>query len=170
MHGPGSPSRRCVVLAGGALLLAACEVDPRSDPPAEPAPTTGAPADPSTEADLALLDEARLIVASALATVTSVRRAVPALRSPLAPLRRLHATHLETLDEAGPASGEDTMDSLSAAGDAAGALERVRRDELRLQRRLAAMAVAAASGPFARMLASMSAGVAAHVADLPELP
>ncbi len=32
------------------------------------------------------------------------------------------------------------------------------------------MAVAAASGPFARMLASMSAGVAAHVADLPEQP
>ncbi len=111
-----------------------------------------------------------MIVASALATVTSVRRAVPMLRPSLGPLRRLHATHLETLDEAGPGSGEGSVDSPTAVGDAAEALDRLRRDELRLQRRLAAMAVAAASGPFARMLASMSAGVAAHVADLPEQP
>jgi hypothetical protein len=170
VHGPGSPSRRGVVLAGGVLLLTACDLDPRSDPPAEPTPTSGAPADPSAEADLALLDEARELVVAALAAVTSVRRAVPALRAALGPLRRLHAAHLETLDEAGPASDGGPGASLPAVGDAAGALTGLRRDELRLQRRLAAMAVPAASGPFARMLASMSAGVAAHLAALPEQP
>jgi hypothetical protein len=168
--GPAWISRRGAVLAGGTLLLTACDLDPRSDPPAEPAPTSGAPEDLSAEADLALLDDARALVATALATVTGVRRAIPGLRPDLVPLRRLHATHLDALDEAGPSSAEGEADPLPVAGDAAAVLADLRRHELGLQRRLASMAVASASGSFARMLASMSAGVAAHLAALPEQP
>ena len=166
----GAVSRRGAVFGGAGLVLTGCDLDPRADPTPSPAPTSGAPADPSVEADLALLTEARSIVLSALATVTGLRGAIPVLRPVLGPLRRLHATHLGVLEKAGPSSSEDAADSLTVVGDASEALAGLRRDELRLQRRLADLAVAAASGAFARMLASMSAAVAAHLAALPEQP
>ena len=51
--------------------------------------------------------------------------------------------------------------------DAASALRLLRTRELRAQRRLVDSSLAAASGALARLLASMSAGIAQQVATLP---
>ena len=85
------------------------------------------------------------------------------LRTPLRALGELHAAHIEALD------GERTVGDAPAVAFAgpADALRRVRAREQQGQRRLAGWAVAAESGALARLLASMSAGVAQHLVVLP---
>ena len=78
-------------------------------------------------------------------------------------LGELHAAHLAAL--AGrPAAGGSPVPAFDGPDEALG---RVRVREQQAQRRLAAWSVAAESGALARLLASMSAGVAQHLAQLP---
>jgi hypothetical protein len=163
-------TRRVVLAGGGAALLAACDLDPRAEPAPAPAPTSGVPSAVSPDADVALRDQLRLGVLGAIDLVESARARYPRLRRPLAGLVVMHEAHLALLDEVGPAAdGVPTGVMITQDGPAA-ALSQVRALEVRHQRELGRMAVRAASGPFARMLASMSAGVAAHLATLAEAP
>ena len=159
------------MLAGtGAVLLAGCDLDPRAEPETAPAPTSGVPSEVSVDADVELRDRLRLSVLGAIGVVKSARSRYPRLRRPLADLLVMHEAHLALLDEVGPVTDGLPTGAMISQDGAAAALTQVRRLEVRQQRELGRMAVRAASGPFARMLASMSAGVAAHLAALPETP
>ena len=147
-----------------------CDLDPRAAEPTVPTPTAGAPSEAGEDTDLLLLDQARAATEQALATVLLVRDEYPRLRDSMRPLAALHRVHAKALDEAGRPGADDRGPVPIAGADATEALAAVRREEARLQRRLAAWSVQAGSGSFAQMLASMSAGVAAHLVDLPAGP
>ena len=163
-------TRRVLLAGGGAALLTGCDLDPRADPEPAPAPTSGVPSAVSEDADVELRDRVRLSVLGAIDLVKEARARYPRLRGPLADLLVMHEAHLALLDEVGPAAdGLPTGVPISEDGPVE-ALSQVRALEAAHQRSLGRMAVRAASGAFARMLASMSAGVAAHLNALPEAP
>lgn len=147
---PLAVSRRTALLAGGGLSLvtgaSACEVrsplDPEPTRDAEPAPV-----DP----DLALRDSALLAIATQLALVTSTMSARPRLAARLGVLKAVHDAHVAAL----PGAVAPT-----AGGVPAGTWASVLAGEGALQHQLASLAQRAESGGFARLLASMSAGVA----------
>ncbi len=124
----------------------------------------------SEDADVELGDRLRLSVLGILGLVEAARSRYPRLRRPLAGLQAMHEAHLALLDQVG--TGSDAVPTgvpITPDGPAA-ALTQVRGAEASHQRMLGRTSVRAASGAFARMLASMGAGVAAHLAALPEAP
>lgn len=137
------------------MVLAGCDLDPpAADPPSSSSPTTSA--DPDTalvDAVVAELDE--LVV---LVTEAADRR--PRLAPELAAFAALHQAHRSVLPER---DGDATVPRITGSPRAVG--DQVRRRELQARSRLADWSVAAESGALARLLASMSAGVAAHLAD-----
>lgn len=158
----GLPATRrttvAIALAGGAALaggLTGCDI---GDPARPDASTWSTPAaDPDEE----LLDRARAEVDGALALVTALSRH-RRMAAPLAPLLALHTAHRAALEVDGTAAETPAPPSLSGAPGELWTLLLAR--ERTLQHRLAAAAVEASSGTLARLLASMSAGTAAHVA------
>jgi len=152
------------------VATAGCDLGPRTSRTAEPAPTSGAPAEPGEDADRLLLDDLRALLLGASGLVATTRDTCRELRRPLAPLAALHRAHLAVLDEAGGSDDAIQRPGPSPERRATEALARVRQREERLRSRLADASVRAGSGEFARLLASMSAGVAAHLADLPAGP
>ena len=118
-----------------------------------------------------LLDEARAATAQALATGADVRDAYPRLRDSMRPLAALHRAHAEALDEAGRAGCRRRRPVPIVGGDADRARwprSAARRPGSSAGSRPGRCRRAAAR--FARLLASMSAGVAAHLVDLPAGP
>lgn len=157
---PLTATRRAAlaVTAGlGGLAVAGCTADD-----GDPRPSTSTTSAPSVDADSALVGEVAGRVAAAGALVRRVLRDSPSLRSDLDPLRRMHEAHLEAL------GGHDgsARSSRPRRGGTADALRQVAASEQRLQRSLAAAAVRAESGTLAKLLASMSAAVAQHLAVL----
>lgn len=155
---PNTPAvtRRTALVASGGLALAAgttaCTV--RSPLEARPTETaTPAPLDP----DLALRDRALLAIATQGALVTSTLKVRPRLTARLTPLQTLHQAHAAALPEA-----EESAPARVPAGTWATVLQ----GERTLQRQLASFAQQAESGGFARLLASMSAGVAQALAGV----
>lgn len=157
-----------VALAG--LGATGCRLD-RSADPAGPAtgstsasPGGGSPAPRDPDPDTALVAEVLVELADLTLLTAAIARRFPALREPARELGRLHRAHREAL-------GEEVVPDDQGVGprprDAAAALAVLRSRELRTQRRLADWSVAAQSGALARLLASMSAGVAQHVTTLP---
>lgn len=148
----------------GVLALAACDVDDLRPPEDEPTPSAGAaPSDgqsAATDPDTALVDRVATDIAGAAVTVEAARL-LPRLRKVLGPLERTHLAHLAAIDADHEGSAPQRPASYAVA------LEGVRVSEQTLQTSLAAAAVAAKSGALARLLASMSASVAQHVAVLP---
>lgn len=153
------------VTVGAALhpLLAACDVGDVGDAlPGREEEPAGPSTAPDPTADQALVAEAADDVVGMLETVTALRVRHPRLRRSLAGLERLHLAHAEALEAAPSAPAARPTDGAEAA------LALVRRLELAHRRRLADRAVRADSGGLARLLASMSAGVAQHLAALPQ--
>lgn len=147
-----------VALAGGAALaggLSGCDIDDEVRPGASPGAT------PATDPDEELLDRARTEVDAALALVAALSRH-RRMATPLAPLLALHTAHRAAL------AGDETPGETPALPGPSGApgelWTMLLARERTLQRRLAVAAVEASSGTLARLLASMSAGIAAHVA------
>lgn len=139
-------------VAGG--LLAACDTTSAPSRPSRAdggTPAASATADPDT----ALVDEA----AARTRHVLALLRALPRReRHAVAGLRELHAAHLGALDAPTRSAGQTAGQPVTSSP------AEVRRAETALQRRLAHLAGIAESGALARLLASMSAGVAAHLA------
>jgi len=153
-------------VAAAAVVTAGCDLDPRTSRPAQPAPTSGAPTDPGEDADRVLLEDLRVLLLGVSGLVATTRDTFQDLRRPLAPLAALHGAHLAVLDGSGGSDNPTGRPRPLPELRASEALARVRVREARLGSRLADGSVRVGSGEFARLLASMSAGVAAHLADL----
>ena len=157
---PGVLATRRTAIAGvvgGALALGGCDGgDPTGDSSGTPSPTaattTAAPADP----DQALVDE----VVAELDELIGLTAAAAAARRRIAPraaaFEALHRAHREVLTD----DELDEDSSPSVTGSAKALDTRITRRERQAQARLAEWAVAAQSGPLARLLASMSAAIA----------
>jgi hypothetical protein len=133
-------------------------------------PTSGAPSAPSQDADLALLDDARTALSETLDLVRATRRRHRPLRGELGPLAQAHRRHLEVLAGAGRESSAGPSFPPVVPPRATAALAAVAQQERRLQVRLVRSAGEAGSGELARLLASISASCAQHVAAFPEGP
>ena len=153
-------TRRAVVAASGAaaLGLASCTSDGSTSTP----PPTGSGESSATEPAAADPDQVALDRAVAITTdlLVALEGAPPGL-DPAGRLTALHTAHLEALHDATGASATPTA-PVPAGPPLTPA--RLRRRELRAQRELARLAVAAESGALARVFARMSAGIAAAVA------
>ena len=153
-------TRRAVVAASGAatLGLAGCTSDGSSSTP----PPTGSGESSATEPASADPDQVALDRAVAITTdlLVALEGAPPGL-DPTGRLAAMHSAHLDALQVATGASATPTA-PVQAAPPLTPA--RLRRRELRAQGELARLAVAAESGALARVLASMSAGIAAAMA------
>lgn len=149
--GPVTSRRAALAVGAGGLLSAGC-----STPGAAPAPTSTA----SVEHDASLAAEAATVSAGLLALVRAAGQDRPGVRRRLAPLVALHRAHLAVLPEPGADLGPGvTVPSGEAVRTV---LERERAGS----RRIRSCALEAWNGPLARLLASMAAGIAAHVEDL----
>jgi hypothetical protein len=155
-----------VALAGGAALaggLSGCDIGDPARPGASPGAT------PAADPDEELLDRARTEVDAALALVTALSRH-GRMATPLAPLLALHTAHRDALagDDTPTETPTETPTGTPAPPSLSGApgelWTMLLARERTLHRRLAVSAVEASSGTLARLLASMSAGIAAHVA------
>lgn len=157
-HVPSSRVTRRTTIVGalaGTAALAGCEADRRDDGPAgRSAPAAGTDPDAALVATVtAELDELVALVAAAAA-----RR--PVLARDLAAFSALHQAHRATLPE-----GDTAPPRPRVTGTPRDVATQLLRREEQARRRLADWALDAESGALARLLASMSAGVAVHLAD-----
>ena len=148
----------------GVLTLAACDVDDLRPPEDDETASTGA--SPSTEESAAPSPDSTLVnqVATGIigaAVTVEAARLLPRLRKSLGRLEQTHLAHLDALGAELEGPRPQRPESYAAA------LADVRRSEQDLQRALVAASVTAESGALARLLASMSASVAQHLAVLP---
>ncbi len=169
--GPTGPSRRWVVtaVAGGAVgvglggALSACSAGGAGSPDA----SASAPAElaPDVAGATRALAEIRAVRAAVSETVARF----PGRRAQLAPVVEMHRTHEASLVDAVP----DRADTSGSAApyavprQRAAALRRLAARERRLHDTLDALAARAESGEFARLLASMGAGVHQRLARWP---
>jgi hypothetical protein len=160
--------------------LAGCEQDAATrDATGASADTSPEPADPSTgpssgsaqadeelDPDVRLLGERVADVEQVAALVAATRRRHRRLRPRLGPLVALHEAHRAVLDEAGDHAGAAPDPAPRVPRGADRALALVLRQEEQHARTLARSAVEASSGGFARLLASMAAGVDQHLTEV----
>jgi hypothetical protein len=159
-------TRRALVVASGAATLgvAGCTSDgSTSTPPQKGSGESSATEPPAADPDEVALDRAVTITGDLLAALDG---APPGL-DPAGRLTALHTAHLEALHDATGATATPTAPLPAGAGLTAA---RLRRRELRAQRELARLAMAAQSGALARVFASMSAGIAAAIAGRDRVP
>lgn len=148
-------SRRAAL--GGATVAVAATAGCQWGPP----DSVSAPA-AKRDADATAVDHLVTEIAAQARLVADVVTTHVGLATALGPLTALHRAHLAVLTDHAPAAPSVMV---PARPDAA--LAAVRRGEAGLQRSLTASARKAASGPLARSLASMAAGVAMHLAAAP---
>jgi hypothetical protein len=157
---PPSATRRTALTGAlvGLATVAGCDDDGPREGPAI-GPSTGAPVpddEGAADPDTALVEEVVAGIGETAAMVAATRRRHRDLRGPLRLFVHLHTAHLEALEAPAPAPLLDGRPGL----------DQVRRAEKRLQGQLADAAVRAESGALARLLASMAAAVAQHLAVL----
>ena len=157
-------TRRAVVAAPGvaALGLAGCTADEStsSSSSASPSATTATEA-AAPDPDRVALDRAVTITAGLIAGLANASPVIDPARR----LAAMHVAHLAALQGAVGAS----FPPASPPGRPLTAAQ-LRRRELNAQRELAHLAQEAESGALARVLASMSAGIAAGLAHRGEVP
>jgi hypothetical protein len=140
------------------LALVGCTSPGESAPGASSSSST-----PATSAPAAA-DPDRAALESAVALTTALQDLLARGGSRLDPagtLGALHARHLSVLDELSPPTASPSRGSAGPPPTMA----RLRRQEMNAQRQLALLAEQAESGPVARLLASMSAGIAAALSQ-----
>ena len=151
-------SRRSLIagtLGVTALVVSGCSVD---DPTtADKAPKSVAKLAPDVAVATRALDEIRAVRAAVSRTISKH----PPSRPELAPLVRMHTAHAETLVEAVPerARTEANPAPYVVPRKRAIALRKLEARERHLHDQLAGLALRAESGDFARLLASMGAGI-----------
>ena len=154
-------TRRTALTASGiaTLALAACTTDdPRTSSTSDGAAPSTATQTAAPQPDQLAVDRATELSGLLLA---EVQGAAPGI-DPGGRFAALHTAHLTTLARATAASDSAAPSPTAPAPPATRA--RLRRRELAAQRELAHLAAEAESGALARLLASMSAGIAAHLA------
>lgn len=169
----GLPSRRSVLASGlglaglglggvglGGLGLAGCDASGGS--------SGGAVRSGGQSPDVRVATAALTEVTAARGVVLSALRGHPPLRTGLADLVAMHRSHAVALADAVPhPPAMAVRPRRTSPRGQARALRRVVAAEQHLQLRLDALALRAQSGEFARLLASMAASVAQHLAVLP---
>jgi hypothetical protein len=123
--------------------------------------TTAPATTPEVDPDDALVDQVVAELDEVLLTVTALA-GHRKLAEPLGPFLALHEAHRAALPE-----GVPTVDPPLPQGSVQEQYARLLRRERESGARLAGWAVEAESGTLARLLASMSAGIAAHVTAAP---
>ena len=149
---------RRTTVAAGLLALGGCTLDRGEPTPPGDQPTVLGDQD----YDRRLVDEAAAEIAGALAMIEKIAARFDLVAGSLAPLVALHQAHLSALGVITPP--EVSVPALGS--DARTAMTRLGAAEKELQRELVAVAENARSGPLARVLAGMSAGVNQHVVAL----
>lgn len=149
-------SRRTVLAGGaGASLFAA----------------TGCASTPVTKTshglspDVAIAVEAVAAIREVQDRLTEVEGLRPGLRRATAGLQAVHRAHLAALLGAVP-KGVNASPSATSTTMVPATLASIRRAETELHDRLDALALNAASGPFARLLGSMAAAISQQLAVL----
>jgi hypothetical protein len=154
---PPVTSRRTAL--GGALAgivaLTGCDLDRGSEEPRSQQTTTAPPVD----ADADLVEQVLRWLAQISATVATLGDDHPRIRPATRPFARLHDRHAAALG----GYPDGTVETLTPVGSP---MRTLRQEEERLQRRLTDAAVDAESGALAKLLASMAAAVAQHLAAL----
>lgn len=159
----GALSRRSVITAGAAgvvaLLVSACE---RNGASSEESPAPKAELAP----DVAVATTALAEIRAVRVAVTSTRSRFPAAASRLASLAQMHQAHEESLADAVPARARTsaTPTPYVVPRQREAALRKLATTEQGLHDTLGGLAVRAQSGDFARLLASMGAGVSQKLA------
>lgn len=164
-------------------LVAGCDGGTSAEPtegsstPSAPTNASASGAGTSADPDLALVVEARALLATEAAWVQRASRTHEALTEPLSGLLALHRTHDRRLAGAQPDAASATSPSAGASpsasrvpavpGEVGAALDAVRARERTLQRALVERAGRADSGALAQLFASMSAAVAQRLQRLP---
>ena len=167
MPGGIPPTTRRTTL-GSLLALAAvsaCDVDDLRPPEDDAEPSPAASESSPPDADSRLVEATVGEILQILTVLASARR-FASLQASVRELARMHRAHLAVLSP-GLDPGKPVRSSVRVPRSPKDALRQVRTAENALQRRLATSAVEARSGSLARLLASMSAAVAQHVASLP---
>jgi hypothetical protein len=126
-----------------------------------------APARPAELApDVAIATEALKEITAVRTAVEQTLRRYPVARARLAPMVELHRAHEKTLVDAVPdrARRSQSPAPYAVPRRRAAALRALTPREQQLHARLDALALRAESGDFARLLASMGAGIAQHAA------
>lgn len=156
----GAATGAAVTVLPAGALLSGCDVgDPA--PPGE-SPAVDAGADP----DGALVGDVRAELDELWALTSALHAAVPSLQPSLEALLAMHVAHREALRDPDGSSAPPAP-SQAPRGDAVELWSLVVARERSARRRLAGWAVEARSGTLARVLASMAAGIAAHLAAAP---
>lgn len=156
--------RRALLAGGTAVLLGGCSVNN----PLSNEKTPAAQAVPRLAPDVAVAVEAVTRIQATATALTATGQAHPALATRLAGLAELHQAHLAAVRDAVP----DRVDTSATATPApvaprpAVALSNQVAAERTLHDQLVALAMRAESGPFARLLGSMAAGISARLAVL----
>jgi hypothetical protein len=146
-----------------ALGLAGCTADePESSSSAGSPSTTDATEVAAPDPDRVALERATALTASLLAGLSGANPVI----DPSGRLAAMHSAHLTALQEA----AGTTMTPLPSPPGSRLTAARLRRRELSAHRELARLAQASESGALARVLASMSAGIAAHLSHRGEVP
>ncbi|WP_123226201.1 hypothetical protein [Nocardioides marmoriginsengisoli] len=168
---PPHPDRRAFLLLGAgaaAALVTGCGLNNPFDTSTTPAAEAVRNLAPDVAAAVTAVGRLR----TNQANLDAARAAHPALTKRLSGLTDLYRAHLEALVAAVP-DGVDTTPATAPrpvpAGRAA-ALALVGKDAAAVQVGLVDLAVQARSGPFARLLGSMSAGLAQQVVLLQRTP
>ncbi len=151
------PFTRRTALAAASVGVAAAAAGCQWGPPS----TVDAPAG-KADADAAQVGSLKEAIAAQARLVADSSAAHAALATALAPLTSLHSAHLAALT-----STPVTAPAVAPAATPEAALAAVRTGEAALQRTLTSAALAVTSGPLARTLASMAAGIAMHVTVVP---
>ena len=145
--------RTAIALALSApLALAACDLDPPSAVPSEPATAAPLP-------DAEIVAAAGKWILLTIALLEAVRARHRPLREDIRPLLAMHLAHLEVLER----PSDESVEADLVAETPALARAQISSAEGRLAASLADTARQAASGDLARALASMSAGVTQRV-------
>jgi hypothetical protein len=154
-----------VTTAGAAVLgLGGCTSESSTPSPDQAPSSSATTATGAPDPDRVALDRAVQLTTTLLAELTE---ALTASDSSLDPdpggrFLALHTTHLQALNRAaGATASASPTPQLPTVRTTR---PRLRRHEAGAQRELAHLAQEAASGALARLLASMSAGIAAHLA------
>jgi hypothetical protein len=156
---PGDVTSRRSLIAGtvgvAALLVSGCSVENPTSP--DKAPRSAARLAPDVTVAIRALAEIRAVRAAVSRTASRY----PPVRPDLAPLVRMHRAHEASLvdavpDRARPAAGPAPY---VVPRKRAVAMRKLATREQRLHDTLAGLSLKAESGDFARLLASMGAGI-----------
>ncbi len=168
-HSPTATRRGLLTVGIGVLgvSVSGCDLqdlDPRAPLPAPDGSGATTTASPDPDSDVALVREVVALIVARSLRVDAVRRRHSGLRREVRGLAQMHAAHLAVLAPDG--ADAEPSELATATGKPARDRRRLVQAERTLQQQIARAAERADAGQVAKLLASVSASIAQHLADL----